>query len=129
MLFLCSPDGDHKHEHIRLLGVGAPIAVAGQALVGLAADRRQRQVPAEPEGPIAGAGVVAQAQMGPEAAAAGAGAPSALALLPVPLDALGAIPRPSALTGSVPGEGPTMGVGEPLPVMASACRLTAGIRR
>ena len=57
-----------EHEHVRFLRIGAPIAVAGQALVCFAGDRRQRQAPAKAEGPIAGAGVVAEAELRPEAA-------------------------------------------------------------
>ena len=40
------------------------VAVAGQAPIGPPADRRHRQVPAQPERPVAGAGVVAQRQGG-----------------------------------------------------------------
>ena len=61
--------GAGEDEHVGLLVVG----VAGEALVGLARDRRQREPPAEAERPVAVAGVVGQRQLRAEVAAAAAG--------------------------------------------------------
>ena len=67
-----------KHGH-QILGAGQQEGVAlggieilGQAPVGLAANAWNPQRPAQPERPIARAGVVAQAQLRPEAPPAGA---------------------------------------------------------
>ena len=56
--------GARQEKHIRLLR----IQVLGQPLVRLALDGRQRKVPTKPEGTVSSARVIAEAELGTEAA-------------------------------------------------------------